>query len=355
MNNNRIGKFIATLRKEKGLTQAELGEKLFVTDKAVSKWERGISLPDITLLTKLAEVLDTEIVNILDGKKETAKKINIEEEVEKITKELNENHRKKMKKIFICLIILLLFIVYLIVRNISFGIDVKTVEYAHTNRNINLGIPKTSFMMKNNDRSYSFKNLRNSSIVENEVKEYLKTLKYLTCNDTIYYYNEKDNFSIINYSIKNHVLYNTLSYEIVDNDYCYMKKIYEYQEKLGRLESYHTMNAIRPSKNYREGYLCVEFLDGGDTPGKIYEFKATLKLAYIKINDDNSIKEYILEKSSGNIEIKGNKLYYYRTKILKQADDINVPEVSTFNIKDAKLTLVDNYVSKYHQGDIILK
>ena len=43
MDNNKIGKYIASHRKEKGLTQQELGDKLFVTDKAVSKWERGVS------------------------------------------------------------------------------------------------------------------------------------------------------------------------------------------------------------------------------------------------------------------------------------------------------------------------
>ncbi len=42
MNNNQIGKFITKLRKEKGLTQRELGDILYVTDKAISKWERGL-------------------------------------------------------------------------------------------------------------------------------------------------------------------------------------------------------------------------------------------------------------------------------------------------------------------------
>ena len=64
MDNNRIGKKIASLRKEKGLTQEELGQKLFITDKAISKWERGLSLPDISLLEKLADELDTDIYNI---------------------------------------------------------------------------------------------------------------------------------------------------------------------------------------------------------------------------------------------------------------------------------------------------
>lgn len=56
MDNNKIGKFISNKRKELGLTQEELGEKLYVTDKAVSKWERGVSLPDITLLTELSKI-----------------------------------------------------------------------------------------------------------------------------------------------------------------------------------------------------------------------------------------------------------------------------------------------------------
>ena len=55
--NNKIGKFIAELRKEKGMTQKELGEKLYISDKAVSKWERGLSIPDLAILEKLASVL----------------------------------------------------------------------------------------------------------------------------------------------------------------------------------------------------------------------------------------------------------------------------------------------------------
>ena len=88
MDNNKIGKYIASLRKEKKLTQQQLGDKLFVTDKAVSKWERGLSLPDITILEKLADELDTDIYNIL----QVEKKNNID-----IEKTLN-NERKKIQK-----------------------------------------------------------------------------------------------------------------------------------------------------------------------------------------------------------------------------------------------------------------
>ena len=56
VNNERFGKFILGLRKEKGLTQKELAERLYISDKAVSKWERSLSMPDIALLIPLSQM-----------------------------------------------------------------------------------------------------------------------------------------------------------------------------------------------------------------------------------------------------------------------------------------------------------
>lgn len=65
----KFGTFIAELRKEKGLTQKELAEKLFISDKAVSKWETGQSMPDITLLRPLSEILGVTTTELLEGKR----------------------------------------------------------------------------------------------------------------------------------------------------------------------------------------------------------------------------------------------------------------------------------------------
>ena len=62
-----VGQTIAALRKKKGWTQVELAEKLQVSDKAVSKWERGISFPDITILIPLSEVLNVSLYDLLTG------------------------------------------------------------------------------------------------------------------------------------------------------------------------------------------------------------------------------------------------------------------------------------------------
>ncbi len=74
-----LAETIAETRKRKGMTQAELAEKLGVTDKAVSKWERGLSCPDIGSLPRLAEVLDLSVEELMqikkpDGKPEVEKK-----------------------------------------------------------------------------------------------------------------------------------------------------------------------------------------------------------------------------------------------------------------------------------------
>ena len=65
MDNRKFGQFILKLRKEKGWTQLELAEKLNVTDKAVSKWERGVGFPDIKMIEPLAEVLDVSVFEIM--------------------------------------------------------------------------------------------------------------------------------------------------------------------------------------------------------------------------------------------------------------------------------------------------
>ena len=64
-----IGETIASLRKKKGMTQNELAEKMNVTDKAVSKWERDLSCPDINTISKLADILDVSVEELLKAKK----------------------------------------------------------------------------------------------------------------------------------------------------------------------------------------------------------------------------------------------------------------------------------------------
>ena len=63
----KIGKFICDKRKCLNMTQSQLAFKLHITDKAISKWERGLSLPDISILIPLSEILNVSLYELLKG------------------------------------------------------------------------------------------------------------------------------------------------------------------------------------------------------------------------------------------------------------------------------------------------
>ena len=86
MDLNKISTFIRTRRKELGMTQQELALKLFVTEKAVSRWETGRGTPDISLLIPLSKELNVDISEILSGESKKT-------EVEKIFQERNVNFK----------------------------------------------------------------------------------------------------------------------------------------------------------------------------------------------------------------------------------------------------------------------
>lgn len=70
MDAKKTGKIICRKRKLLNLTQNELARKLHITDKAVSKWERGLSFPDISILIPLAEILNISLYDLLKGESE---------------------------------------------------------------------------------------------------------------------------------------------------------------------------------------------------------------------------------------------------------------------------------------------
>ena len=71
MNQMKIGSFLKELRKENELTQEQLAEKLNVSNRSVSRWETGNTLPDISILIELAEFYDVDIKEILDGERKS--------------------------------------------------------------------------------------------------------------------------------------------------------------------------------------------------------------------------------------------------------------------------------------------
>ena len=98
MDQIKIGRFIAECRRLQGLTQAQLAEKLNITDRAVSKWETGRSLPDAALMLALCEILKISVNELLNGEKVTME--NNQEKNEQLLLEMAKELEKKNKTIW---------------------------------------------------------------------------------------------------------------------------------------------------------------------------------------------------------------------------------------------------------------
>lgn len=94
MDVEQFGNFVALLRREKGLTQKQLAEQLFISNKAVSKWETGLSMPDISLLEPLAEILGVSVPELLHGKRDGESSLT-EEELQRLGERLQEATEEK--------------------------------------------------------------------------------------------------------------------------------------------------------------------------------------------------------------------------------------------------------------------
>ena len=99
IDKEQFGIFISELRKEKGYTQKELAQKLFISDKAISKWERGLSMPDISLLIPLSEVLEVSVTELLKYQRlEQTEKLNAEQIDEIIRKAIQISEERPLPK-----------------------------------------------------------------------------------------------------------------------------------------------------------------------------------------------------------------------------------------------------------------
>lgn len=99
MDQIKIGKFIASCRKEQGLTQAALAEKLGISDRAVSKWETGKSLPDSGIMLELCDFLKINVNELLSGERIMAESYDkrAEENLLAMKREIEEKNRQMLK------------------------------------------------------------------------------------------------------------------------------------------------------------------------------------------------------------------------------------------------------------------
>ena len=107
MDQLKIGKFIADCRKRKNLTQMQLAEKLGITDKAVSKWERGVAMPDTSIMLELCDILCISVNELLSGEKISMENNNQKNEqlLLDMAKELEKKNKAVWSSMWIIMII----------------------------------------------------------------------------------------------------------------------------------------------------------------------------------------------------------------------------------------------------------
>ena len=135
MDNIKMGDIIREARKKRGLTQKDIATNLGITDRAVSKWERGICAPDIALLEPLAEILEISITELITGEGNVAvgnkEKVEfaVRETIEFSKKENMQKKRKNRKRLILLFFIVLLFISVLMFYLLYKGFFHKIGEY----------------------------------------------------------------------------------------------------------------------------------------------------------------------------------------------------------------------------------
>lgn len=151
----KIGKYIAEKRKALGLTQKQLAEKLGMSDKSVSKWERGICLPDVSIYHDLCQILGISINEFLAGEDISEEKIveKSEENIIGVTTD-SRNKQKRLKTMIVILLVISLAIVLVITgillsnnhpKNYIVPLDSESIEM------------KTVQMLSGSDTAYIYK------------------------------------------------------------------------------------------------------------------------------------------------------------------------------------------------------
>lgn len=165
MNQEKIGKFIKECRKKKNLTQEELARILNVTDKAISKWENGRCLPDVSLFEKLCKELDITVNELLSG--ERLNENNYQEKTEEVTINLLDN-LKKNKRMFIKIIIIIIIFFFIITLLVNKILDIElSVPYDYRIMKCNIDDDELTFEILGLSTLNTY-----YTLIENDTEEY---------------------------------------------------------------------------------------------------------------------------------------------------------------------------------------
>ena len=325
MNIDNIGKFIKKLREDKGLTQEQLAEIIPISRQAVSKWERGLAIPDSSVLIRLSEIFSVTINEILSGQKIT--KTN-EKEINQISLTLYNETKKKKKIIKILLLILIIiisifFIYYFIVSYRS--IKVYTISGKGKSISFNNGIfisTKEKYYFRIGDFSYNDFNI-DSMILYYVDKDGNKNNILYTNEDNImfidyYGYDEyidtsnieniiKNMFLEINFDDKNEIIKLNFQTDFI-NDYIFSLKKQNISNSKNKINKQNILNVKKQNliDKIKENY---DLVDG------IYKYNFNSNHNIIEIFYDDLTTTLTLNKIT-NESVQDNWIYQINVNTL---------------------------------------
>lgn len=205
MDYKKIGSFIADLRKEKNLTQKDLADSLYITDRAVSKWERGKGCPDISLLDDLSKILDISIIEILKGERMNKKEQIKNNELIYSMNYADANVKEKINTIFNAIAITIIVIIssIILINNIKINIYLNELYYPNViysnDTNLFNDINNKIEIIKNNQGKYT-------DLEYKEILQYINYFRNIDSDSKLYsqkYYtfNDIKEFSKTDYRI----------------------------------------------------------------------------------------------------------------------------------------------------------
>lgn len=351
MNQEKIGNFIATCRKEKGLTQLQLAEELGVTDRSVSNWENGKCMPDLSLFNPLCEKLGITINEFLAGERITKDDLGVK--TEKSMKMLVDIFNKKIKnakiKLFLIYSILTMIILFFIVDFIGIFIFNRPVfAIKNAKENVYRGLLYDTYIcpeysvpqikLKGNkfncSKSIKYQirtTTRSDSSCDTSPKLYYDNGKekvYLYCLDKVEINDNNKYISLLEYLKK----YDDLSQAVKSLDLSFSAAFYD-----GGTTIYRDSGKSSYSNEGITLIKCQKMLENGTVNNDIYfgpkdmEFKSN----YCTNNNQSFIRTYKLE----NIKHGNEEKSYYLTLSEFQGE---TDTVLVYNIFD-KLKVGKNY------------
>jgi len=289
MNYDKIGNFIKKLRNDKNLTQKELASKINVTDKAISKWERGLGCPDVSLLEDLSKVLDVSILELLKG--ERIDNISIEESNKYIKEGAIYSKNRYKDSVINSLNYIILGIVVCIVLYIGY---LNVIHYIYLNKTYTYDTSD----INSNFKKYINKIDSNINYITNNKGIYEENdYKELINNINTYYSSLKKNKLLvnilyegkkINYKLKDIKLYT------MNNMGDYFKSTKNIISILNKYNDHSKLNIYDSTDDnyYLENLLKIDFLYEYSELDLYYSYK------YIFYLNNNLIENYYLDNKS---------------------------------------------------------